>query len=341
MGKGIFMIYDPDLEFAFRFMEFAKQRVTGLDVRAFTSEESLCRAVEQAYPEILLVSSAVLTDSVQVLKAGKLLVLEEDTGSPEGDLPACLYKYQPPEDLLKKVLDFCGEGEKEPVIAEKRDAGLEIIGIYSPVGRTRKTSFAITMGQILARNRGVLYLNMESYAGFEQLFGQEYDRNLSDLLYFSRQKDADLQKKLTGIVKSIQNLDYVPPVLCPEDIQEVPAEDWRTLFKRLEEETGYEILLLDLGDAVQGLFSQLEICSRIYLPVRSDPMSVAKLDQFFRCLEHRKSRDLEKKIKKVKLPFCQNGKVGKDFFQDLVWSEMGDLVRKELAEGTRECSQNS
>lgn len=73
-----------------------------------------------------------------------------------------------------------------------------VIGVYSPVGRTQKTSFALTLGQILAKDRAVLYLNLESYSGFEQILGETYERNLSDLLYFVRQENANVIHRLSG-----------------------------------------------------------------------------------------------------------------------------------------------
>ena len=108
-----------------------------------------------------------------------------------------------------------------------------VIGVYSPVGRTQKTSFALTLGQILAKDRAVLYLNLESYSGFEQILGETYERNLSDLLYFVRQENANVIHRLSGMVLPIQNLDYVPPALSPMDIQCTSCGEWLALFEEI------------------------------------------------------------------------------------------------------------
>ena len=84
------------------------------------------------------------------------------------------------------------------------------LAIASGVGRTQKTSFALTMGQILAKERAVLYLNMESYSGFERLLECSYDRGMSDILYYARQENQGIIYKLGGMVQSMQNLDYLP-----------------------------------------------------------------------------------------------------------------------------------
>lgn len=332
MEKRLLVIYDPDPEFVFRLMEFAKTRsvaAAGMEVRAVTTEENLRTLCERKPPELLLVSSSVMNEEIHGIGAEIVVLLLEDQTEDRENLPS-VYKYQAPEELLRMTVECIGgKQEKQSVPAAKK--GMEIIGVYSPVARTRKTSFALTLGQILARNRAVLYLNLETFAGFEQLFSEQYERTLSDLLYFGRQKETDLQNKISGIVRSIQNLDYVPPVICPEDLQSVQTEEWLDLFDQLQQQTCYEVLLLDLGEAVQGLTALLESCDRIYMPEKKDPMARAKLDQFFWVLEKLQGKEISKKIRRVAVPFCQNSKSGKEFFADLVWSELGDLVRKELS----------
>ena len=81
-----------------------------------------------------------------------------------------------------------------------------------------KTSFALTLGQILAKERAVLYLNLEEYSGFEEMLGKGFAQNLSDLLYFVRQENGNLIYKMNSMVQTINNLDFIPPVRTPEDI---------------------------------------------------------------------------------------------------------------------------
>ena len=40
------------------------------------------------------------------------------------------------------------------------------IAVYSPVGRTGKTGFALALGKEIAKKRRTLYLNLEEYSGF-------------------------------------------------------------------------------------------------------------------------------------------------------------------------------
>ena len=56
----------------------------------------------------------------------------------------------------------------------------------------------------------------------------------------------------------IGNMDYIRPIPVVQDLQAVTAEEWLQLFEQIVEKSIYEVLILDLGDSVNGLFSILE-----------------------------------------------------------------------------------
>ena len=110
---------------------------------------------------------------------------------------------------------------------------MEIVGVFSPLGRCLKTSFSLALGQILARERAVLYLNLEEYSGFEELLGKSFSTNLSDLFYYVRQGNENLIHRMNGMIQTINNLDFIPPVRMPSDIRTVCWEDWERLLQEI------------------------------------------------------------------------------------------------------------
>ena len=122
---------------------------------------------------------------------------------------------------------------------------MEVIGVYSPVGRTMKTTFALTLGQILAKKRGCLYLNLEACSGFEYLLERSFDQTLGDLLYYQRLGSEQLITKMGSIVQSVNNLDYLPPVLSMEDIQSTTAQEWISLLQQIIDYSNYDVVILD------------------------------------------------------------------------------------------------
>ena len=191
--KNIFAVCDLEVEYAYNFMEYLNQRRNlPFEVQAFTSPQILCEYAKTQPIEILLISDKAMCEEVRRLKVGKLIILTEGVHNPELDQYPSVYKYQASDSVVREVMECYGaeKAARESLPQWKRQAS--VIGIYSPVGRCQKTSFALTLGQILAKDRAVLYLNLESYSGFEQLLGEVWERNLSDLLYFLRQDNASI-----------------------------------------------------------------------------------------------------------------------------------------------------
>ena len=327
----ILAVCDVEVEYAYNFMEYLNRKKSlPFEVQAFTGPEVLCEFAREHPIEILLISDKAVTEQVRKLDVGKLIILSEGVHSPELDQYPSVYKYQASDAVIREVMD-CYGAEKlalEDVKLMKR--AVSVIGVYSPVGRSQKTSFALTLGQILAKERTVLYLNMENYSGFEELLGEEYERNLSDLLYFARQENTNLVHKIQGMVRSLQNMDYIPPAIGPMDIQEAGLREWTAVLEQIVQNSAYETVILDLGDGVSDLFQILDLCDQIYMPVRGDAFSAAKIHQFESLLRIWDFTGVLEKLQKIKLPFHSTSRTGRGYFEDLVWSELGDYVRQLL-----------
>ncbi len=329
--RHILAVCDVEVDYAYNFMEYLNRKKSlPFEVQAFTGPEVLCQFARENPVEILLISDKAVTEEVRKLEVGKLIILSEGVHSPELDQYPSVYKYQASDAVIREVMDCYGaeRAALEGVQVRKRTAAL--IGVYSPVGRTQKTSFALTLGQILARERTVLYLNMENFSGFQELLGEDYERNLSDLLYLARQENGNLVHKIQGMVRSIQNMDYIPPAIGPMDIQEASFREWTALLEQILQNSAYETVILDLGDGVADLFRILDCCDQIYMPVRGDAFSAAKISQFENLLRVWDFAGVLDKIRKVKLPFHSTSRTGKGYFEDLVWGELGDCVRQLL-----------
>lgn len=330
--KSIFAVCDTEMEYAYHFMEYLMQKKNiPFEIQAFTSPEVLADFARTHPVEILLISDKAMTEEIRQLPIRQIILLSEGVHDPRLDQYPAVYKYQSSDNVIREVM-ACYGVENEVVVGQNQVVKKEmrVIGVYSPVGRTQKTSFALALGQILGRDRAVLYLNLESYSGFEQLLETHFDRGLSDILYYARQQNSGIVYKIAGMVQTIQNLDFLPPALFPMDIQTTKYEEWLWLFRQLEQNSSYEVLILDLGDAVCDLYQLLDYCTEIYVPIRQDVISMAKIAQFEQTLQLWDSAAVMEKIRKIRIPFCAAGKTGKAWVEELAWSELGDYVRKLL-----------
>lgn len=333
MKKSIFAVCDLDASYACSLMDYLNgKRTTPFEVQAFTNVESLQTYARENPIEVLLISTRAMCSEIRDLPINRIIMLSEGETLPELEEYPSVYKYQSSDQLLSEVLEYYAELHPQPFTYGKVAHKTRIYGVYSPIGRARKTSFALTLGEVLSENNQVLYLNFEEFSGFEELFDRTYRTDISDLIYFSRQKEGGFIYKLNSVVQTFHELHYIPPALSPADVRDVSGKEWLDFLHEISVYGEYDILILDLSEQVDELFQVLRECDRVYLPVLEDAISQAKLAQYEKLLGMLDMEDVIEKTRKLKLPVQPLLKENGDIMQQLVWGEMGNFVRKMLIE---------
>lgn len=245
----------------------------------------------------LFISSDYSKEERKKLKADKVFVLTGQTREDTLENESMIFKYRSGDEILTELIRCCGGQNMQGNIFLKtmNKRKRKVIGIYSPVHRIGKTSYALELGQKLAAQFNVLYLNLEVYGGTGGHF-TESGQTLSDVLYYARQEQSNLGLILTTIVRHKDRLDYVNPIQVSEDIKAVSAKEWIDVFTRIMEQSIYEILILDMDEAVREIYSVLRICSEIHVLTAQDELSKAKLRQFDEELTFLGHEDIRRRI---------------------------------------------
>lgn len=331
--KRIMAVYDLDLFYAKRFADVMNQKENvPFAVMAFSSLERLRQYAGEHPIELLLISSQVNREEIRDLGIGQVITLTEgDSQEPDKDCPS-VYKYQSSSGIIREVMACYSAGDEPAQTKDGKTAS--VIGVYSPVGRCLKTSFALTLGQLMASERRVLYVTLEDYSGLAAMTGEEYKSDFSDVLYYFSQGNLNFMR-LSGIVHSIGNMDYIPPARYPEDLAHISPEQMAELVRNLASGSGYEIIILDVGNYGHQAAPILSACQIVYMPVKEDGISSAKIREFEEYMERTGNSGGLDKIKKLRLPYHRGFGRKENYIEQLLWSELGDYVRK-LLRGGRE-----
>lgn len=329
MEKRIMAVYDVDSFYAERLAEFVNQREkVPFLVAAFTSLECLKDYAEDHKIELLLINSAVSQDEIKKVGAARVVTLAEGEMIPLEEQYPSVYKYQAADSIIREVLACYSVNSQEPDFSVITKTS-SVIGIYSPVSRCLKTSLALTMGQLLARDVKVLYMNLEDCSGLGRLIGEEYSAGLSDLLYYYSQESFNWMR-FGSAIYTWGDLDYVPPVKYPEDLNQVTSQEMAGLLSRIARECAYETIILDLGQYGKKAVEVLELCDVIYMPVKDDCVSAAKVEEFDEYLTSSGHEALKSRIVKLKLPYHCNFGRRNNYLEQLLWGELGDYTRQLL-----------
>lgn len=328
--KEILAVCDRDEGYAQNLMRYISETHKYIfRSMAFSEEKSLCDYASENKIDVMLISENMLNEETKKIRADKRIIIRESREY-KTLRDAGVYKYQAADKLLGEAMSLYDvENSYFKEKAGNRD-GKSMIGVFSPVGGARKTTFALTLGQLLSKNNAVLYINLEGFSGLSHMLGMDFKSGLSDLLYYAKLKNNSFPVILQGMTVSIQNLDILPPAAFPEDIKDTPMNVWIDILDRIAGETKYEHIILDIGSEVADTAAILKYCSRVYVPVRRDEPSKSKIKEFTDYL--RTEGVEEKKVRELILPFNTVSAPGRGYYENLIWSELGDYTRKLIKE---------
>lgn len=291
-------------------------------IEAFSGTGTLMEYAKKQGIDILLIAEDLLEESITMLNVRNILIIAENKRTAEQSEYPSIYKYQSADSILKELLHYCEDADVLMQANCISAGSKQIIGVFSPINRIYKTSLAISVGQLLAKERKVLYINMEEYSGFPQMLNEGDQGTLSDLLYLIEQ-DKDIKLILHNLVQNIGRLEYIPTVLTPIDISDVKEETWSRLIEEITNTTEYEVLILDIGNSVNGVFKLLNMCSVILTPYREDVFSNAKMQSYEKVLQ---GAGYEYVLEKTKKFNFTNLKVKVEYMDQLLFSEIGEIA---------------
>lgn len=319
MKRNTLAICDPEQEYAYRLMDALSQKADfPFEILTFTSVDRLRESLMTRPAQLLLISQSVFDADMKNWPVTGIILLWESERPPGTELPG-ISKYSSVGRIMKMITETAVEAGNlpPPVIT---DHPVRIYGIYTPVGRCLQTTFTFAMGQVLARDHKVLYVNFESYSGLERMLLRTFETDFSDLLYFLQEPAEEILKRLYRMVENVNGMDMIPPALSGLDVFRMGSGEWLRFIEVLQS-SRYEYVLFDLSDGVQGLFEILRRCSKIFTIIREDGFAAAKLSQYEAILERADYKDVLEKTKKFRLPLFQK------LPRDLNHMTAGELVQ--------------
>lgn len=327
--KKILALCDREEDYVYHMADYLEKKETfPFAVHVFTDTEQLKRFGDKDKVGLLLIAENSYEDDLKELFGNQIIILNE-SGNEAGDEIQNINKYQSSESIFRMVMNSYMERGGDIYRRMATGNQMKIIGNYTPIGRCLQTTFALTMGQMLAKEHKTLYLNFENYSGFGTLLGKQYSVNITDALYYFNGEKDKLAYKLESLVESINGLDYIPPVLSYWDLQEVTGEQWLGLFQEIEKISDYEYLILDLSEQMKGLFDVLRECYRVFTIVREDGLAEAKIKQYEELLQAMNYEDIALKTTKWNPPVFHRLPQN---LEQLTYGELAGYVRKMIEE---------
>ena len=338
--KKIMAVYDEDPLYAERLSDYVNRKEKGIfRAQAFTSKTRLEEFSKENDIDVLLAGESLAGDASAGIRSTQTIYLTEDQKGQPGGEAAEIYKYQSGDDIIREVMAVYSETPGVsvifPGISEKKK---RIIGVYSPIGRCGKTSLALAIGQLLAKDEKVLFITLDTYTGFSNIFDERWKRDMSDLIYYYKQGRFH-GLRLNSVVYLLGDMAWIPPIRCPDDYNQIVPEEMADFLKKILQESDYNTIVLDIGNYDRQVLPILDICQVVYMPMKEDLFSQAKMKEFESYVDRFGTAAIKDKFFKIHIPYVTGTRRMEHFPQELLWGDMGDFVRG-LLKGQRGLWEN-
>lgn len=322
LKEKIFVICDIQKEYAEHLFSVLSEELSGkYQFYLFFDPNKMINFAEHTEVDVLIAGEETENQIPDDMVITEKLIL---TGIPDHlktNGNRMIFRYQSSEKILAEIKKIC---EKRNYVQDKKFKNISsdgisfgsgitkkenrirdepeetsIIGVYSPVHRIGKTKFSIRLGKKLSEKQTVLYLNMEGYSGGGLYFPDTGGQDLGDLIYCIRQERGDYGLKISSMTGQMDGMDFIMPVKNENDIRSVTFSQWSDMLDKIKQQCIYDVIILDLGDCIHGLYEILRKCSRIYTPYISESAAEAKIRQYEENLQESGFSDiLTKTVKK-------------------------------------------
>lgn len=328
MKKKILALCDSEADYLEGMRAFLQKREDSpFELHTYSDTEKLLDFGRQEKIEVLLVAESDFTYEVSSLKTGRTILLNE-SGTVQGELRN-IDKYQKAERVWQELLDSYAAMLSGDTRLLGREKKAELIGLYSPIRRCLQTSFALTLGQELSKTKKTLYLSFEHYAGWNQLLERGVKGDLAALLYFGKEQGEKFFCHLQSFTRRLGQLDYIPPAYAGQNLIYVRASEWQELISKIALLGGYDYIILDLSESIQGTFEILNMCDRIFTITGEDSHAQAKLAQYEELLRAYSYEEILEKTSHQLLPhFCQLP----ERMEQYTHSDLAEYIRKVIRE---------
>ena len=291
------------------------------EIREFTSPEKLCEGCQDVEPTILLISGAFFAELKKLREEPlpDVIVLEdpeevryEDAVAEAGTDGAKwrvsrMNKFVSAERVLNTVLDHCLSCSQVMYAGNDFPGNSTgVIGVYSPLSRCLQSTYALTLGQELAKKGKVLYFSFEPYASLPEICDMQEQYDLADFLYLVDCYPTKLSLYLEKVCQKAGAVDVVPPARNFLSVRSVKMERWEDLLHRITFFTDYAYVIMDLNECMASFVPLLERCDRVFTPSRADAVSKARMERYRHLLSENGMEEVWDRTVEAELPLYRD-----------------------------------
>ena len=333
MAKVKVAIYDEDKLYRERFADYLMSyKAKEVELAVFSGITYFLEAVNVEKYQLFVLGRGYeeLLPSIRKIPVPILVLSEQDyvreSVGIEDVQVSYTSKYQSMEVITHQMY-LMTEARRIDKKQNVADTEMEVIGVFSPIHHEMQMFYSFLYAQQRAEEKKTIYINLMEFSGFEEFLGRrEYD--LGDVILQLRDSACRPQAVLSYIYEH-EGVSYIQPFQNPENVKEITGKDIKYLLQFLADYTDYRRVVLDFGGIMREVITALEGCNKLFCIGKKGKYFEHREEEFLQFVKSSLGEAFLECVKMVQLPNYSLGiSGGENFFEQLKWSEFGDLIRE-------------
>lgn len=309
MNHAVLAICDEELDYAAHLADYLGRKEGRFsETRVFTNEKSLADFLAKHNIDLLLIGESIFQKRKEWENARQIVLLSEGGALAEelAKEQASIYKFQSAENIFRELNDIYALQEKPHRKVPGTGGESRVFGVFSPCGGSRKTIFAMALGELLAKKKKVLYINLECFSGLGRQIFENSMEGMSELIYYIHEKNLALSQKIQSMICRMGAVDTIPPVNHFRDLMEIEEDDVDAVMGELKASGIYDYVIIDLGYFHFSTFQWLFWCDSVFLTGGEDRISMEKKKTMRHYMQMEGKEILLERFYDIRIPKVRN-----------------------------------
>ena len=276
---------------------FSTKYADKFEIYSFTDPKAAMAVLDSAKIDVFVVSDAFETElfSVPERCGFAWFVDSADVDLLHDQKAIC--KFQKAELIYKQILSIYSEKAGSLFGLKSEDGGAARVILFDSVsGGAGASSMAAACAlHFAARQKRVLYLNLEKFGSSDVFFAAEGQFDISDVIYALKSRKANLSLKLESCVKQDKRgVFFYSQSRLALDMLELKPEEMIRLISEVKNSGAYDYVIVDAGFGMDREFLPVyrQVPAIIWVGDGSDPSNTKIVRAYMALLTLERNADM-------------------------------------------------
>lgn len=303
--EKIFALYDSDVFYATRFMEYFKgNKEFNFIITVFTRFDKLEEYVQTHFVEILLLGEQTKIEEQMLLSIKYKYQLTDNQNKKADTDYTQIYKYQPVRAVIMDILNDYNSKERISPTRYNSDQ-TNIISIFSPVPGIDKMIFSWAISSLMSEQNHVLFVPMELFPLHLPAPFDKSGQSLTEFIYFLKEK-SNIINKLNALKNYNGTLSILHGIVHGVDLLSLSKEDIQNWVEELRIHSDYQTIVFYLGCYTEAMIELINLSDSVLVTISDNPYEAAVLPEWERQMGQSGINTRQEKYQYIELPEQEN-----------------------------------